>query len=380
MAAVNFGRYEAAPSAPMGRAQRMVNLAGAGTSLLLVIGVLVWGYRLAMRDVNGIPVIKAVQGPMRIAPEDPGGQISDNVGLTVNRVEADAKGAPQTDKIVLAPQPAALGPRDLSPEALAKAQAAAKVQLDRLSADAGSQATLTNVVPPQTSGSPQASAMPTVTAPAATLAPAQSVAAGTATAPVAPSASISSGGDPFAAPQAAPPAATQTAAAPAAPVDTATASAASPDPKLTVSPVSAMAPVASPVPRIRPAVVPPAPAAKAPAAEVDAVAVAAQAIKSVSRAPAVPASIDEGTLHPGTHLVQVGAFLDQSQAEAAWAQLKARFPDLMADKSRVIQKAESGGRAFYRLRAYGFKTAADTRRFCAAFDAENANCVPVLVR
>lgn len=405
MAAVNFGRYEAAPSAPMGRTQRMVNLAGAGTSLLLVIGVLVWGYRLAMRDVNGIPVIKAVQGPMRIAPEDPGGQISDNVGLTVNRVEADAKGLPQTDKIVLAPQPAALGPGDLSPEALAKAQAAAKVQLDRLAADAAAQAGQTTVVPPQSAGTPQPAVTPNTAAPAArTGTPAQTAAI--APAQAAPSASISSGGDPFAAPApttsttvapkavataqtqapAPRPATADMAASPAAPAASATASAAAPAPKLTANPVSAMAPVASPVPRFRPAVVPPAPAAPAAAAVAsasvaDAVAMATQAIAPAARAPAaVPASIEEGKLRPGTHLVQVGAFLDQAQAVAAWAHLKARFPDLMADKSRVIQKAESGGRAFYRLRAYGFKTAADTRRFCAAFDAENANCVPVIVR
>lgn len=395
MAAVNFGRFEAAPPVPPGRAQRMVNLAGAGTSLLLVVGVLVWGYRLAVRDVNGIPVIKAVQGPMRVAPEDPGGQISDNVGLTVNRVEADAKGVPQTDKIVLAPPPGTVGASDLSPEALAKAKADAKAQMDRLAADAGSQAGQANVVPPQSSGS---TVMAEATPPAVqSVAPVDTATTAAAAPSAAPSAAISSSGDPFAAPAATPGAVAKTgapaprpaaapAAAKAAPdaTATATASASTPAPKLTASPVSAMAPVSSPVPRMRPAVVPAAPtavaatAASASAAEV--AAAAAQAIKSVTKAPAVPYAIDAAKLKPGTHLVQVGAFFDRSQAVDAWAHLKTRFPDLMADKSRVIQQAASGGRPFYRLRAFGFKTTADTRRFCAAFDAENANCVPVLVR
>ena len=43
----------------------------------------------------------------------------------------------------------------------------------------------------------------------------------------------------------------------------------------------------------------------------------------------------------------------------------------------VLQPAESGGRTFYRLRAHGFDDEDDARRFCSAFVAQNATCIPV---
>ena len=49
----------------------------------------------------------------------------------------------------------------------------------------------------------------------------------------------------------------------------------------------------------------------------------------------------------------------------------------MAGKGLVLQPAESGGRTFYRLRATGFEDEDDARRFCAAFVAQSATCIPV---
>jgi hypothetical protein len=45
-----------------------------------------------------------------------------------------------------------------------------------------------------------------------------------------------------------------------------------------------------------------------------------------------------------------------------------------------VQKASSGGRVFYRLRAMGFDDLGDARRFCSALVAENADCIPVVTR
>ena len=50
------------------------------------------------------------------------------------------------------------------------------------------------------------------------------------------------------------------------------------------------------------------------------------------------------------------------------------------EKRRVIEKATSGGRTFYRLRAEGFADLPDARRFCAALVAEKADCIPVVTR
>jgi hypothetical protein len=94
------------------KVQRGINLAGGLTSLALVVGLGVWGYKLAVRDVNGVPVIQALDGPMRISPTDPGGEIADNQGLAVNTVAAVGIAAPPPEKLVLAPRPVELAPED----------------------------------------------------------------------------------------------------------------------------------------------------------------------------------------------------------------------------------------------------------------------------
>ncbi|WP_128516897.1 SPOR domain-containing protein [Tabrizicola thermarum] len=96
------------------RLQRTINIAGALTSLALVVGLGVWGYKLAVRDVRGVPVIQALEGPMRIAPEDPGGEIANNQGLAVNVVAEAGVATPPPDKLVLAPRPIDLAPEDMS--------------------------------------------------------------------------------------------------------------------------------------------------------------------------------------------------------------------------------------------------------------------------
>lgn len=105
-------RQGARDAASAEKLQRRINLAGGLTSLALVVGLGVWGYKLAVRDVNGVPVIQALDGPMRIAPTDPGGEIADNQGLAVNTVAAVGIAAPPPEKLVLAPRPVALAPED----------------------------------------------------------------------------------------------------------------------------------------------------------------------------------------------------------------------------------------------------------------------------
>lgn len=96
------------------KVQRTINLAGAATSLALVLGLGFWGYKLAVRDVNGVPVIQALEGPMRIAPEDPGGEVADHQGLSVNTVAAVGTAAPPPEKLLLAPRPVELAPEDIA--------------------------------------------------------------------------------------------------------------------------------------------------------------------------------------------------------------------------------------------------------------------------
>lgn len=91
----------------------LTRMAGAVASLALMIGVGVWGYKLLVRDVSGIPVVRAMEGPMRVAPEDPGGEVTDYTGLAVNAIAAMGEAAPPEDVLTLAPAAEGLAPEDL---------------------------------------------------------------------------------------------------------------------------------------------------------------------------------------------------------------------------------------------------------------------------
>jgi hypothetical protein len=86
----------------------VVNWIGAGCSLALVLGLGVWGVQLTLRDVADVPVIRALEGPMRVQPDDPGGDQAAYQGLSVNSIKAGGEAAPAPDSIVLAPPPVAL--------------------------------------------------------------------------------------------------------------------------------------------------------------------------------------------------------------------------------------------------------------------------------
>ncbi|MEZ5756221.1 MAG: SPOR domain-containing protein [Paracoccaceae bacterium] len=96
------------------RASRVMHLAGAACSVCLVLGLGYWGYKLAVRDVTGVPVVRAMAGPMRIAPENPGGEVADHQGLAVNAVAALGAAAPPPDRLILAPRAVDLDPEDLA--------------------------------------------------------------------------------------------------------------------------------------------------------------------------------------------------------------------------------------------------------------------------
>src|SRR6056297_2972365 len=98
-----------------GGAVSFANLVGAVLSLALVVGIGVWSYKLLMRDVSGIPVVRALEGPMRVQPESPGGQQADHQGLAVNAVAARGSAEPPADRLILAPRPISLTDEDTAP-------------------------------------------------------------------------------------------------------------------------------------------------------------------------------------------------------------------------------------------------------------------------
>jgi hypothetical protein len=262
----------------------LTNMAGAVISLALIGGIGTWGYGMVMRDVSGVPVVRALEGPMREAPEEPGGSPAAHQGLAVNEVAGNGAAAPPPDQVIIAPQPIDL----TSEDALAPAPSPART---------------TPVARPR----PADVHLAVVREETVEAAPAPEVA----------------------------------------PVRVATVSGGLGQ---------------SLRPRTRPATA-------------DPVTFALAAATSASAEEVEPQS-----LPLGTRLAQLGAFESAEVARAEWDRLSVRLGDLLEGKSRVVQRAESGGRTFYRLRAVGFEDLADARRFCSALQAEKAECIPVVTR
>ena len=122
-------------------ARRWVSMGGAVSSVALVLGLAYWGYALAVRDVSGVPVMRAAVGAMRVAPADPGGEQMLNQGLTVNTIAAMGTTAKPADTVTLAPLAEDLQPDDV-PVAVASAapQAASPVVVASALSDGTAQA------------------------------------------------------------------------------------------------------------------------------------------------------------------------------------------------------------------------------------------------
>jgi len=284
----------------------LFNWLGAIMSVALVGGLASWGYQLAMRDVTGVPVVRALEGPMRIAPDDPGGERAAHQGLAVNSVAADGGAERPADRLILAPPPLDLAVEDLPRPRLV-------LETAGLSAD--------------TAGA-TASRPETVPASGDVLAFAGDLAEG---------------------------------------VTPLSATVASPRLSTSLVPASVRGVSRSPFPQAR------------PLGDAAAEAVARSVSLSAGNASA-GVDVNPDSLSIGTRLVQFGVFDSPDEARSAWSALDTRFTDFLTGKQRVIQKAVSGGKTFYRLRAVGFADIDDARRFCSALLAERQACIPVVTR
>lgn len=308
-------------------AQKLINSAGAITSLALIVGLGVWGYKLAVRDVTGVPVIVALDGPARIAPENPGGELAQHTGLAVNTVAALGEAGATADQLQLAPRVTGLADEDLPMAELGAVAAAPKHDL----------APVEEVMPIAAARNVPPEPLPD-DAPEPILDP--PMVAGTDAA-----VAMALGALPEEAEE---------------PAQTASAASADVIPASVPGVVRSLRPASRPLPTGTMAL-----------AAADAAAEAALPTFS---------DIDPATLEPGTRLVQLGAFDNEAQARDEWNRIAMDFGPLMAGKGRVIQPAESAGRVFYRLRATGFGDLADARRFCAALVGKDLHCIPVQVR
>ncbi len=294
-----------------GTLTKLTNVTGAVVSLALIVGVGVWGYKLLVRDVSGIPIVRAASGDMRVRPENPGGQLAEHQGLSVNKIAAIGSSEERVEELRLAPQPTDLAEEDqpmLLGEELIETSAvstplpeAAVVQDISAALETGS---VEDLVAQLTNGVEPLEAIEEAAVPV--LASVSTNAAATL--------------------------------------------------------LSGEGVNVSLRPTLRPK-----------RATTSANAVATPVAASTT-------DVDAASLPVGTRLVQLGAFDSPEIARAQWGKLNARFAPFMEGKKRIVMKAKSGGRTFYRLRAQGFEDIGDARRFCSALVAESVDCIPVVTR
>lgn len=335
----------------------MANILGMLVSLGLLVGVGVWGYKLMVRDVSGVPVVRAIEGPMRVQPENPGGQQADHQGLSVNTIAAHGTAAAPADRLMLAPRPVSLADED-APMGQIETAMVEEIEPEPQPVYVNGKPVVDDNAPTKSSTDADDDADRDAVA----------ALVDELTAGVTPL----SGGNGAAAENTGrilqPEPLNMDALAP---VVLASAVLQTP----VASPSVAAAVVKGPGPKqsLRPQLRPVRLTATDAAGSTDVAVTAALAA-------AMPEDIDADSLPAGTRLAQLGAFESADIARAEWDRMNAKFGDYLAGKSRVIQKASSGGRTFYRLRAMGFEDISDARRFCSALVAENADCIPVTTR
>lgn len=327
--------------------EKLVRVGGMVLSAGLIAGLVIWGTRLALHQAHGLTVLKAPPGPARTAPVDPGGELARHMGLAVNAVTADGTAAPTAASVTLAPDPAVLDATD--------------GVSDRLTISGGS----TLETPDLPVAPPNREVLPSETLAAMKPAPGQ------LSEPL-PDNIADPVDDPDAVAADAAVAAALGIELPAASSTTAATTPAADTAALTAE----GAPVASVVPRARPA----GSAKTAAVAESGDVtdAALAQAL-ATPVAPTGPLDLDPATIAKGTFLAQIGDFDTAEAAQAEWGRAAGDFSALFRDKRRVIAEAQVSGRPLYRLRVAGFEGRDDARRFCALF-ASRGRCVPVEVR
>jgi hypothetical protein len=86
---------------------------GAIISLNLILWAGYWAYNIISRDINGIPIVAAQPGPLRVAPDTPGGIEAENIELAVTKI-ASQELPPNPQAVELAPSTEKLTPDDIT--------------------------------------------------------------------------------------------------------------------------------------------------------------------------------------------------------------------------------------------------------------------------
>ena len=279
---------------------------GAALSLSLLTGAIGWSYQLIVRDISQIPIVRAQLGPLRVAPDDPGGLTAANQGLSVTQLAVNERPL-LSDEIFLAPAAEVLSEENVALQISEENSSITnKEKFDTL--EVSTENSLDLKILPEQNATGLASNNEAVLSTAAF----------------------------------------------------------SPKKLEIENAVSLALSLTNEVnssfnslrPKIRPVVL--------------------NQIQTDNIAQSVANELVV-TLPVGSAVVQLGAFESKSLAKIEWQRLEALLGSVLTSKNMVIQKAESGGKVFYRLRAFGFDDLSDARQFCSAVNDKVA-CIPVVTR
>ncbi|NCX86673.1 MAG: SPOR domain-containing protein [Rhodobacteraceae bacterium] len=279
---------------------------GAALSLSLLTGAIGWSYQLIVRDISQIPIVRAQLGPLRVAPDDPGGLTAANQGLSVTQLAVNERPL-LSDEIFLAPAAEVLSEENVVLQISEENSSITnKEKFDTL--EVSTENSLDLKILPEQNATGLASNNEAVLSTAAF----------------------------------------------------------SPKKLEIENAVSLALSLTNEVdssfnslrPKIRPVVL--------------------NQTQTDNIAQSVPNELVV-TLPVGSAVVQLGAFESQGLAQSEWQRLEALLGSVLTSKNMVIQKAESGGKVFYRLRAFGFDDLSDARQFCSAVN-DKVECIPVVTR
>ena len=275
---------------------------GAVLSLSLLAGAIGWSYKLVVRDINQIPIVRAQLGPLRVAPDNPGGLTAANQGLSVTQLAVNEKPL-LSDEINLAPAAEILN-EETSASLLREVDKLNQIDETYEIKEINSENTVSL---DGSSGAMKAETASKTESLVAQVAFSQK------------KVEIENA------------------------VSLALSITSEFDPSLT-----------SLRPKTRP--------------------------RSVQQNRELIVSKEPMSKLPiGSAIVQLGAFDSKSLAESEWRRFEKLLGSILSPKQMIIQKAESGGKIFYRLRASGFNDISDARQFCTAI-SDKVACIPVVTR
>ena len=279
---------------------------GAALSLSLLTGAIGWSYQLIVRDISQIPIVRAQLGPLRVAPDDPGGLTAANQGLSVTQLAVNERPL-LSDEIFLAPAAEVLSEENVALQISEENSSITnKENFDTL--EVSTENSLDLKILPEQNATGLASNNEAVLSTAA-FSPKKLEIENAVSLALALTNEVNSSFN-------------------------------------------------SLRPKIRPVVL--------------------NQTQTDNIAQSVPNELVV-TLPVGSAVVQLGAFESKSLAKIEWQRLEALLGSVLTSKNMVIQKAESGGKVFYRLRAFGFDDLSDARQFCSAVNDKVA-CIPVVTR